>query len=89
MLHGPEKNPEFLGSLDDHGTRVLLDDSGWRYRYAPTFDVATMAKATWAPPEPSSTTDSESMGRCRACRELRLQTFSPETLALNRTDEAR
>lgn len=47
-----EKNPEFLGSLQDHGTKVLLDDSGWRYRYAPTFEVATMAKASWAPPEP-------------------------------------
>lgn len=58
-----EKNQDFLGSLRDHGTKVLLDDSGWRYRYAPTFEVATMAKASWAPPEPISINDEEAIGR--------------------------
>lgn len=38
IVDGPwgEKNPEFLASLHEHGTKVLLDDSGWRYRYTPT-----------------------------------------------------
>lgn len=58
-----EKNQEYLASLHDHGTRVLLDDSGWRYRYTPTFEVATMAKASWAPDGQLLTSDSASLGR--------------------------
>ena len=45
-----EKNQDFLASLRAHGTKVLLDGSCWRYRYGPTFDVGTMAKASSAPP---------------------------------------
>lgn len=58
-----EKNQDFLASLGEQGTRILLDDSGWRYRYAPTFDVATMAKASWAPDAPLTTNNPEALGR--------------------------
>ncbi len=46
-----EKNQEFLASLRAHGT-ILLDGSCWRYRYGPTFEVRTMAGASWAPTGP-------------------------------------
>lgn len=58
-----EKNQDFRGSLRDHGTSVLFADSGWRYHYAPTFKVATMAKASWAPGAPLTSGDKESLRR--------------------------
>ena len=58
-----EKNQDFLASLRAHGTKVLLDGSCWRYRYGPTFDVGTMAKASWAPLGPLSADDPEQLAR--------------------------
>lgn len=58
-----EKNQNFLASLRAHGTKVLLDGSCWRYRYGPTFDVGTMAKASWAPPGPLTADAPEQLAR--------------------------
>jgi hypothetical protein len=54
------KNQDFVGSLRSHDTKVLLDGAWWRYRYSPTFQVKTMASASWAPDRPlTSVTDEE------------------------------
>lgn len=58
-----EKNTDFLASLRAHGTQILLDGSDWRYRYAATFDVGTMAKASWAPAAPLDAGARQQLGR--------------------------
>lgn len=58
-----EKNQEFLASLRSHGTSVLLDGSWWRYRYSKTFEVRTMATASWAPESPTSLSAPEEFRR--------------------------
>ena len=67
LLDAPwaEKNQDFLASLRAHGTKVLLDGSCWRYRYGPTFDVGTMAKASSAPPGPLTADAPEKLSRFR------------------------
>lgn len=49
MVHGAEGRPELLGSLRAHGTNLLVDRFGWKYRYRPTLDVAKLAATSWAP----------------------------------------
>lgn len=47
-----EKDPTVLGALRDQGTKLIVDTSGWRYRYEATFAVAKMAETSWAPSAP-------------------------------------
>lgn len=35
-----EGSPELLSTLRAHGTRLLVDTHGWRYRHKATFEVA-------------------------------------------------
>ena len=58
-----ERNPDFLVSLQAHGTKFVLDGSAWRYRYGPTFDVRTMAKTSWAPPGPLNADSPDQLAR--------------------------
>lgn len=58
-----EKNQEFLAALRAHGTKFLLDGSAWRYRYGPTFDVGTMANASWAPAGPLTAASPDQLAR--------------------------
>lgn len=58
-----DKNHGFVSGLRAQGTRIILDGAGWRYRYAPTFGVRTMASASWAPDGPISADDPEGLAR--------------------------
>jgi hypothetical protein len=58
-----EKNQDFLTSLRAQGTQTLLDGAWWRYRFSPTFDVRTMANASWAPERPLSAARPEELAR--------------------------
>jgi hypothetical protein len=49
-----EEKPELLGTLRAHGTKLLIDTHGWRYRYDAAFDVAKLQSASWAPASPVS-----------------------------------
>lgn len=63
-----EKNQDFVGSLKAHGTQILLDGAWWRYRYGPTFDIQTMASASWAPDRPLAAARPEELAQ--SVREL-------------------
>jgi hypothetical protein len=39
-----EEKPELLGTLRAHGTKLLIDTHGWRYRYDAAFDVAKLQR---------------------------------------------
>lgn len=47
-----EQKPELLGTLRDHGTNLLIDTHGWRFRYESALDVAKLRAASWAPTSP-------------------------------------
>ena len=52
-----ERKPELLGTLREHGTKVLVDTHGWRFRYDTTLDVEKLRTASWAPTSPLSLAD--------------------------------
>ncbi len=52
-----ERRPELLNTLRNHGTKLLVDTHGWRYRYAATFDVAKLQSSSWSPQTPVSLAD--------------------------------
>lgn len=55
-----EGRPELLDALRTHGTKLLVDTFGWKYRYGPTLDVAKLAATTWAPRTPVNPSDGRS-----------------------------
>ncbi len=59
-----ESRPELLDTLKLNQTRLLVDTSGWRYRYAATADIKKLIGASWAPKGVVSTADKVQ------CREL-------------------
>lgn len=52
-----EGRPELLGTLRSHGTKLLVDTHGWRYRYGATSDVAKITTASWSPGDAVSLAD--------------------------------
>ena len=64
-----EDKPELLDTLKANGTNLLVDTSGWRYRYEVTGDINKLVHASWAPAGPVSLTDK------RQCRELVLDSL--------------
>ena len=52
-----ERKPELLGTLREHGTKLLIDTHGWRFRYDTALDVEKLRAASWAPPSPVSPVD--------------------------------
>lgn len=47
-----EQKPELLGTLREHGTSLLVDTHGWRFRHESAFDVGKLTAASWAPTSP-------------------------------------
>lgn len=52
-----ERKPELLGTLREHGTQLLVDTHGWRFRYDSALDVEKLRAASWAPTSPVSPVD--------------------------------
>lgn len=52
-----ERKPEVLGTLREHGTKLLIDTHGWRFRYDTALDVEKLRAASWAPTSPISPVD--------------------------------
>jgi hypothetical protein len=52
-----ERKPELLGTLRAHGTKLLIDTHGWRFRYGTALDVEKLRAASWAPTSPVSPVD--------------------------------
>jgi hypothetical protein len=52
-----EQKPELLGTLREHGTQLLVDTHGWRFRHDCALDVEKLRAASWAPPSPVSPVD--------------------------------
>lgn len=52
-----EQKPELLGTLREHGTQLLVDTHGWRFRYDSALDVEKLQAASWAPTSPVSPVD--------------------------------
>ena len=44
-----EQKPDLLGTLREHGTKLLIDTHGWRFRYDTALDVEKLRAASWAP----------------------------------------
>lgn len=52
-----EQKPDLIGTLREHGTKLLIDTHGWRYRYDTALDVEKLRAASWAPSSPVSPAD--------------------------------
>ncbi|MGI8756327.1 MAG: hypothetical protein ACR2MB_10820, partial [Acidimicrobiales bacterium] len=52
-----ERKPELLGTLREHGTKLLIDTHGWRFRHDTALDVEKLRAASWAPASPMSPVD--------------------------------
>lgn len=52
-----ERKPELLGTLREHGTKLLIDTHGWRFRYDTALDVEKLRAASWALTSPISPVD--------------------------------
>lgn len=52
-----EQKPDLLGTLREHGTKLLIDTHGWRFRYDTALDVEKLRSASWAPSSPVSPAD--------------------------------
>lgn len=52
-----ERKPELIDTLRQHGTKLLVDTHGWRFRYDTTLEVKKLSAASWAPTEPVSPAD--------------------------------
>jgi len=44
-----ERKPDLLATMREHGTKVLVDTHGWRYRYDSALGVEKLRSASWAP----------------------------------------
>ena len=44
-----EGRPELLNTLRNHGTKLLVETHGWRYRYGATSEVAKLTTTSWSP----------------------------------------
>lgn len=44
-----EGRPELLNTLRNHGTKLLVDTHGWRYRYGATSEAAKLNTTSWSP----------------------------------------
>lgn len=44
-----EQKPDLLGTLREHGTKLLIDTHGWRFRYDTALDVEKLRAASLAP----------------------------------------
>jgi len=44
-----ERKPDLLATMREHGTKVLVDSHGWRYRYDSALGVEKLRSASWAP----------------------------------------
>ncbi|MCU1400346.1 MAG: hypothetical protein JWN62_3455 [Acidimicrobiales bacterium] len=64
--------PRTLNTLRGHGTKLLVDTHGWRYRYAATAEVAKLSTASWAPQSAVSLADKTS-GRLLVESSIRAQ----------------
>lgn len=47
-----EQKPELLSTLRAHGTNLLIDTHGWRFRHESARDVRKLTAASWAPTSP-------------------------------------
>lgn len=53
-----EQKPELLATLREHGTSLLIDTHGWRFRYDSALEIGKLLGASWAPASPVSPVDS-------------------------------
>ncbi len=53
-----ERKPELLGTLREHGTKLLVDTHGWRFRYDSALGVEKLRATSWVPTSPVSPVDS-------------------------------
>lgn len=67
-----EDSPDLLGALRRHGTKVIVDTAGWRYRYKATMTIAKLRDASWSPGDALSIVD-EAAGRRLVEASLRAQ----------------
>ena len=44
-----EGRPELVNTLRSHGTKLLVDTHGWRYKYGATSEIAKLSTASWSP----------------------------------------
>jgi hypothetical protein len=51
------QTPDLLATLRAHGTKLLVDTHGWRYRYDAALGVGKLRDASWAPASPLAITD--------------------------------
>lgn len=58
-----DQDPSVLDPLRGHGTRLLVDTAGWRYRLPETFEVTKMTAASWAPDGPLDVSDGATLGQ--------------------------
>lgn len=58
-----DKDPTVLDPLRGHGSKLLIDTAGWRYRLPETFGVDKMTSASWAPDRPLDLADSATLGQ--------------------------
>lgn len=73
-----EQKPDLLKTLREHGTGLLIDTHGWRYRYDSGLCVAKLRTSSWAPPSTVSVADAAT-GREFVQASLRAQAaLSPE-----------
>lgn len=52
-----EDSPDLLGALRRHGTKIIVDTAGWRFRYKATMSIAKLRDATWSPGDALSIAD--------------------------------
>lgn len=52
-----EPKVELLKALKEHGTKLLVDTAGWRYRYDATLEIRKLREASWAPATAITMTD--------------------------------
>lgn len=57
-----EQKPELLSTLRAHGTDLLIDTHGWRFRHESAHDVRKLTAASWAPTSPVLPTDRTAVG---------------------------
>ncbi len=53
-----ESRPELLDTLRKHGTRLMVDTFGWRYRYPNSLEISKLRSVSWAPAAAMSVADS-------------------------------
>ena len=67
-----EDSPDLLGALRRHGTKIIVDTAGWRFRYKATMSIAKLRDASWSPGDALSIVD-EAGGRRLVEASLRAQ----------------